>query len=249
MEKCLPFISSQFLATGAQPGSSEPNSPRLAVTISRQSGSGAHFVGQELANYLQLHGARDARPWTVFDRNLVTKVLQDHNLPERLARFMPEDRTSEVADAIDELLGVHPPSSELTHQTAETILTLAEQGNVILIGRGANLITRKLNHVFHVRLVGSLERRVQHLVNKGMGKTAALDLIRKEDRGRKRYLKKHFDQDLDDPLLYHLVINTDLVSYEKAAQIIGDAVLNRLQPQSSGRVQESRTTRRAQALP
>jgi hypothetical protein len=38
-------------------------------------------------------------------------------------------------------------------------------------------------------------------------------------------LKKHFGQDLDDPLLYHMIINTDRIPYERAAQIIGEAVL------------------------
>jgi cytidylate kinase len=74
-------------------------------------------------------------------------------------------------------------------------------------------------------------------------------LIRKEDRGRKRYLQKHFDRNLDDALMYHLVINTDFVSYEKAAQIIGDALLNRSHPQPANHVQKNRTTLRAQALP
>jgi hypothetical protein len=40
---------------------------------------------------------------------------------------MPEDRVSEVADTIDEMLGTHPPTSTLVGQTAETILRLAEQ--------------------------------------------------------------------------------------------------------------------------
>jgi cytidylate kinase len=54
-----------------------------------------------------------------------------------------------------------------------------------------------------------------------------MDRSRREDRGRKRYLKRYFDTDLDDPMLYHLVINTDLVPYEEAARIIADAVLER----------------------
>jgi hypothetical protein len=29
--------------------------------------------------------------WTVFDQDLVDKVLEDHNLPTRFARFMVED--------------------------------------------------------------------------------------------------------------------------------------------------------------
>ena len=56
---------------------------------------------------------------------------------------------------------------------------------------------------------------------------AALELIRREDRGRKRYLRKYFRKDIDDPLLYHLVINTDFVSYQEAARLIGDAVVKR----------------------
>jgi cytidylate kinase len=60
-----------------------------------------------------------------------------------------------------------------------------------------------------------------------LSKEAALDLIRREDRGRKRYLKRYFNTDLNDPLLYHLVVNTDLVSYDEAARIIADAVMER----------------------
>src|SRR6185369_11998039 len=103
------------------------------------------------------------RRWMIFDRNLVEKVLEDHNLPGRLAKFMPEDRISGVSDTMDELFGLHPASWILVRKISETILHLAEMGNVIVIGRGANVITSKLSHVFHVRLVGSLENRVKHL--------------------------------------------------------------------------------------
>ena len=249
LEKCLPFISSQFQPAGAPPEAPADGVPRLAVTISRQTGSGALAVGEKLAAYLEARAPRDLLPWRVCDRNLVRKVLADHKLPQRLAQFMPEDRVSEVADTIDEMLGNHPPTSELVRQTAETILRLAEQGHVILIGRGANIITSKLDHVFHVRLLGSLERRVSHIQEiRGVGKTAALAFIRNEDRGRRRYLKKHFGQDLDDPLLYHMIINTDRVPYERAAQIIGEAVLAGVQRGWHDRVRRTRPARRAEAF-
>ena len=141
---------------------------------------------------------------------------------------MPEDRVSEVADTVDELLGLHPPSWTLVRQTTDTILRLAELGNVVLIGRAAAVITAHLDYAFHARLVGSLEKRVQNIQElHHLGRKEALALVRREDRGRKRYVKKYFDTDLDDPLLYHLIINTDLVSYDQAARIIGDAVLDR----------------------
>jgi cytidylate kinase len=142
---------------------------------------------------------------------------------------MPEDRVSELGHAMEELFGAHPSSWTLLRQTEETILRLASEGNVILIGRGANLITRHLDHVFHVRLVGSLEKRVKHYQeSRGLTKEEAAKLIRDEDRGRRRYFKRYFQQDLDDPLLYNLVLNTDLLPRAEAAQMIGIAALKRL---------------------
>jgi len=228
LDRCRTFINTQLQPGGKGLISAEQDRLWRAVTISRQTGSGAHTVAEKLAARLQAHTPKDARPWTVFDRNLVEKVLEDHNLPQRLARFMPEDKVSEIADTMDELFGLHPPSWTLVRQITDTILHLVELGNVIVIGRGATVITGKLDQVFHVRLIGSLEKRVANVQELDrLSKAAALKIIRREDRGRKRYLRTHFNADIDDPLLYHLVINTDLVSYEKAARIIADAMLER----------------------
>ncbi len=198
------------------------------MTISRQTGSGAHTVAEKLAALLDAQSPKDACPWTVFDRNLVAKVLQEHNLPERVAKFMPEDRTSEMADTLEELFGLHPPSWLLVRKVTETILHLVELGNVILIGRGAAVVTAKLDYVFHVRLVSSLERRIQRIQELNhLTQEAARQLVQQEDRGRERYLRKYFKTDVNDPLLYHLTINTDLISYDQTARLIADAVLNR----------------------
>jgi cytidylate kinase len=111
-------------------------------------------------------------------------------------------------------------------QTAETILGLAKLGNAILIGRGANIITARLDSVFHVRLVAPLETRLQRIQeNEHLDRKAALAFIHREDRGRRRYLKKYYHQEINDPLLYHLIINTDLVGYDNAARFIRDCVM------------------------
>lgn len=226
LDRCLTFINCQLQPPGEAPKVYADEEHPRAITISRQSGSGAHVVAEKLADYLQAHAPSPSCPWTVFDRNLVEKVIEQHNLPSRLARFMTEDRISEISDTMDELFGLHPPSWTLVHKMAETILHLAELGNVILIGRGANLITRKLSYVTHVRLVGSLEKRSNYIQELNqLSHKAALEFVRREDRGRSRFLKKYFAADVDDPLLYHMILNTDLVAYEEAARIIGEAVL------------------------
>ncbi len=228
LDRCLSFINCQLQPPSVQKAAYRDATHRLAITLSRQAGSGAHSVAEKLVELLQAKAPAGACPWTVFDRNLVAKVLEDHHLPERLARFMPEDRISGISDTMDELFGLHPPSWTLVRKMAETVLRLAELGNVILIGHGAGLVTNKLEHVFHVRLIGSLERRVAHLEEYlQLSHKAALEFANREDRGRRRFLKKYFKRDIDDPLLYHMIINTDRVSFAEAARMIADAVSER----------------------
>ena len=223
-EGCASFVSSQFQAAGE---TGTETTGRRAVTISRQAGCGALAVAEKLARYLQEQPPKHAVPWTVFDRNLMDKVLEDHDLPKRLAQFLPEDRISYLEDIMADLLQTYPPSRTVVRQTTETILKLASVGNVILIGRGGNVITARLPNIFHVRLVAPLEERIEHSHKSyGMTKAEARKFCLREDLGRKRYLKKYFNADINDPLLYHLIINTGLVGYDDAAKLIGDAMLN-----------------------
>ncbi len=229
LEHCLSFINSQ-LQDGGKSGIHGEGSVRRAVTISRQAGCGALAVAGKLAEYLQSRSPKGAPPWTVFDQNLMDKVLEDHNLPIRLARLLPEDTISRIDDILAELFDVRPSVETIIHQTTETMLRLAGLGNVILIGRGGNVITAELPHMLHVRLVAPLEKRVEYAHKEYNKFNLTMDQARKfclrEDRGRERYLKKHFDADINDPLLYHMIINTGLVNYDDAAKLIGDAVLN-----------------------
>ena len=223
------LINSQWLKTRSHEEES-PSASRLGVvTISRQAGSGAHVVAEALVANLQAAAPKDAFPWTIFDRNLVEKVLEDHDLPARLATSMPEDRKSEMADTLDALFGQQTTSWTLVKNTAETILHLAEVGNAVIIGRGANIITAKRDNALHVRLVGSLDRRIEHLTDsKHLTRAEATEYARTEELGRARYVKKYYSADIEDPLLYDLVINTDRVPYEEAGTLIADALSTRL---------------------
>lgn len=219
LEQCLAFINCEIKPHPAKPRAQSSSRQWRAVTISRQAGAGGHAFGERLAELLRERMPGSGRPWTLFDKNLVERVLEDHHLPKSLERFMPEDKVSEMSDTIDELFGLHPPSWTLVRQTAETILRLVELGNVIILGRAANLVTSSLDSVFHVRLVGSKEKRSERIQRfRGLKAREALAQVRREDRGRERYVKKHFESDVADPLSYHLVINTDWLEPDEAAE-------------------------------
>ncbi len=228
LDRCFSFINLQLGPPGQPVPHRETIAHRPAVTISRQAGCGALVVAEKLAALLQPHTPSGLPPWTVFDRNLMEKVLADHNLPARLAKFLPEDRINTLQEIMDNVFNAGPGTETIIRQTAETILHLAELGGVIIIGRGGNLITAKLTNVLHVRLVAPLEQRVQHAHKfYNMSVKAAREFCLQEDQGRRRYLKKYFNADPDDPLLQHLTINTGMVSYDEAARLIADSVFRR----------------------
>lgn len=215
-----------FISCHVRPATRPQPPRRLAVTFSRQAGSGAWLVARELAGLLDQRAPDEGVKWTVFDKELVEKVLEDHNLSKQLAEFMPEDRVSMLNDMITEILGLHPPSWTLARSTSDTILKLAELGNVILIGRGSVIITAKLPHVLHVRLVGSIEHRIRRVMEQlKLDRKAAAEFIEKADRGHARYVREHFKTEIENPLLYDLVINTDRIEIPFAAQLIADTLL------------------------
>ena len=205
-----------------------PEPERLAVAISAQTGSGALSIAQRLSAHLQAMAPSGGHPWRVFDKSLMAKVLEDHRLPARLVQFLREDASSVVEDTLEELLGLHPPSWVIVQHSIETVLNLVRAGNVIVVGWGVNAITAKLPNVFHVRLHGSLKRRVARVQQRDhLSSEEALSLITRQDRGRERYVMRHFGQHVSDALLYHVTINTDRFTEDEVAQLIAAGALNR----------------------
>jgi cytidylate kinase len=223
LDKCKSYLDAQ--AGRVERGLLHIELP--VVTISREAMAGASDIAQLVAERLNQHTHGTAPcPWTVFDRNLVERVLEDHELPKTLDRFMSEDASVfSPGRAVEEILGLHPSDWTLVQHTTETILRLARLGNVILIGRGSNIITRRLKKAVHIRLVAPEPVRIQRAAEAYKITTKeATALIHERDAARHRYVKHNFHVAIDDPLQYHAVLNTGLIDFDLAARLIADAV-------------------------
>jgi len=205
------------------------------ITISRQTGAGSKPVCEKLIQIMDDYSEFEGVRWAFFDRGLIEKVLEDSHLPGQISGYMNEGKYKHLTAAVNELLGLKPAEWTIIHKTTDIILQLARMGNVVIVGRGANIITSKLKNTFHVRLIASLEKRVEHMKSlMNFSDKEALNHIKKEDENRRQYLKSYFHVDIDDPLLYHMTVNTDLLTYEGAAYLIAEAVVlkfNNLFPQ------------------
>jgi cytidylate kinase len=224
-EKCKRYIESH---STKKPDQEKKTLVFPVITISRQTGAGSYEVSSKLIPILDERSKEQHQKWTYFNKELIQKVIEDHNLPKMLSGYLAESKYSHINDAVYELLGVKPLDWTIIHRTTETILQIGRMGKSIIVGRGGNIITSKLPNAYHIRLVAPLEKRIEHVRNIfSLSRDKALDYIHKEDKSRNDYLKSHFFHKAEDSSLYHLIINTGLMSYDAAANIIANAVISK----------------------
>jgi cytidylate kinase len=200
----------------------------LAITISRETGAGGRTIAELLAQRLAAaEKTPDTSPWAVFDSGLAKQVLEDHELAPNLEQFMTEDaRLLPVEAIVEELLGLHPSGWTLAQHTTQTILRVAGLGHAILVGRGANVITARLPNVFHVRLVAPLATRIRHTAKYyHLNESEAAKMVREQDHARRRYVRRYFNAEIDDPCLYDVTLNTGRLGFTRSAEIIAQLAL------------------------
>jgi cytidylate kinase len=214
---------------------------RPFITLGHETAAGATTVGRLLAPLLDQSFREEGQGWVFLDKNLLAHALATQHLPERLVDFLSEDKVSEIKSVIGELVGLHPSLWELEQKVSETIMQLCYLGRVVIVGRAAYLVTRSLPGGFHVRLAASAEVRIQRVMQLlQCDAAAAAAHIRKTDRGRQRFVRTRFDEDVDDPHLYDLVINTDRMTPPAVARLIIEALRNRILDLKAARMTESK---------
>jgi cytidylate kinase len=103
------------------------------------------------------------------------------------------------------------------------IRNLAQEGNVVMMGRGGQVLLRDIPRALHVQVIAPFQRRVATLVEReGIEEREAAARLRASDRARRDYLRQYHRVDWLDSTLYDLVINTAKISSPLAAELIAD---------------------------
>ncbi len=95
---------------------------------------------------------------------------------------------------------------ELAHRV---INKKAEEGNCVIVGRGAPYILRARPDVFHVFVYGSREQENQRLVRLKMKEKDAIEMVDTIDKERSAFVRKYFGAEWPCRRLYHLMLNSD----------------------------------------
>lgn len=194
--------------------------PLPFITISREYGCG----GYELALLITeiLNKEYNPQPiWVPYDRGVLEIIMKDMGLTAKLADTLSGSGKRNFADFFQTLFSSTPPQVAVYRKMSEVIRTLAIHGNVILVGRAGQGITRDLKNGFHIRLVGPLDWRIEKIkkFHKVSEKEARKE-ISDNMTSREQFLHEFFKMDINDSHNYDLVVNNARFETEAVAKVI-----------------------------
>jgi cytidylate kinase len=111
------------------------------------------------------------------------------------------------------------------HSLEAVIYDFARKGNVVIVGRGGQVLLKDLPGVLHVRIIAPFEIRLKRILAlEGGDEKKARRILNQSDRDSAGFLRSFFDVDWEDRGLYDLMINTEKLSVETGVKLIIDSI-------------------------
>lgn len=238
------------------------------VTLSRQMGSGGEEVARRVAEALGLQVVDRARLQQAAEEAGVPRVAFEEltyegrrTLVEEMLRILQAMPAIPVAPQASRHEVIGPfrlpfggvfaspiPSAQSIAEAMEryveivgmVVRDLAETGNVLFLGQGSQAILRDHPGALHVLVVAKFHHRVAAVAEAlELTQREAERRVRANDRARADFLRRHYRLDWLAPEHYHLVLNTSLLGWEAAVQVVVAAAKAVASAAASGDVPEA----------
>ncbi len=115
-------------------------------------------------------------------------------------------------------------SDDLRILIRAAILEVAKEGRAVIVAHGASMALESREGALRVLVTASVNTRVRRLIAGGMKEAEGAAAVAQSDRGRRDYFRRFYGIQDELPTHYDLVINTDTLSTEEAAEIVLSAV-------------------------
>lgn len=172
------------------------------ITISREFGSGGETVARLVAEKTRFH--------------LVNKETIINGLSEFGIDQPPED--PEKAISSEEIDQAGRSYIEAMH---DYIYDLAIRKNLVILGRGGSILFKDYPPALHVRVIAQFTHRVNKVMKLyGLNSETAVKLVKEKDHEKRQYHRRIFDVNWNNTRPFDLVLNTEKMGLEDAADII-----------------------------
>jgi cytidylate kinase len=194
------------------------------ITISRQFGAGGRTLGEMIAKKLG---------YTFADSMIIEMVAKEANVAPQWVEAVDKEAGNLKLKFISKMIS----QRWVDRVTAKghgyiddrifldylvlIIAQLADEGDVVILGRGSQYILRGLPDAYHILLIDEFDNRVDFMMtHHGMTKDRAQEVVKHEDKRRRNFFRNVGKTDYDDPSLYNLVLNMDQLNLDQALDIV-----------------------------
>jgi cytidylate kinase len=197
-----------------------------AITISRQFGAGGRTLGEKLCKRF---GFR------LVDEFVIDELARKAKLKGDWLSAMEKEASSTLLSFLSSivshgLLYRNPaaPDKEFERKKyidflSSVMAAMAREGGYVLLGRGAQIVLRNHPKVLHILLVAEYEDRVKFMVQRyDLSEEEAKRIIKEKETQRAAVATNIFGVDIDNPGLYHLVLNMSRMPFDWAVDVAGD---------------------------
>jgi cytidylate kinase len=199
------------------------------VTISRQFGAGGRTLGLRLCERFKFH---------LVDASVIDELAHKAKISVDWLAAMEKEASSTTLRLISSVVssGIFyrtpaVPGEEFERKKyidflSRIMTSMAEEGGYVLIGRGSQLVLKNHPKVLHILLVGEAKDRVQFLIRHyHMSQAEAEEMIREKEKQRAAVATNIFGMNIDDPSLYHMILNTSRIPFDRAVNLAADLLV------------------------
>jgi cytidylate kinase len=179
------------------------------VAVSENLGSLGIEIGQALAASLGYQFA---------ERDIISKAADRFGVDVARLSHAVEERPT----LVDRL---NTAQRRFAQYVEATVQEMAARDDIVVVGLASTIILAGMPHTLRVRVTAPEGRRAERVAQaQGLDPTAALDFVRQSDRERGGRVWFLYHVDLENPLLYDLVINTARLEAEEGARLVQQAL-------------------------
>ena len=179
------------------------------ITISR----GSYSRGVEIAEIVA-----KKLGYQCLDRDILIEASKEFNIPEIKLNQALED-TPSFFERFTKMKKVYIDYI----QTA--LINSLRADNIVYHGLAGHFFVKDIPHVLKVRIVADLEYRIKFVMQRdGISREKAVDFLKKIDSSRREWGQHLYGLNIEDPIHYDIVINTEILSSEAVADTICEMV-------------------------
>ena len=190
----------------------------MIITIGRQFGSGGHEIGRRLAAKLG---------YKLYDKELLKLQAQHSGIAEKVLETYDESPTSSLLYSI--VMDVYPSmnyvgnslNQQVYQAQYDSISKLKEEGNCVIVGRGADYILRDYPGLVTVFIHADLEERARRVAEfEKVSVDKARDIINKADKKRASFYNFQTEKRWGQASSYMLSIDSGALGYDGSVELI-----------------------------